>query len=52
MYVKLKAWAKYRGVSYRTALRWFHDGQIPNAEQMPSGTILVLEADKEEADSK
>jgi putative resolvase len=38
--VKLSDYAKRQGVSYRTAWRWFKDG-ILNAEQMPTGTIIV-----------
>jgi putative resolvase len=40
--VKLSAWAKEQGVSYRTALNWFHAGTLPvSARQLPTGTILV-----------
>jgi putative resolvase len=40
--VKLSAWAKEQGVSYRTALNWFHAGVLPvPARQLPTGTILV-----------
>lgn len=40
--MKLSAWAKQNGLSYRTALTWFHDGTLPvPARRMPSGTILV-----------
>lgn len=42
MYVKLKEWAAGQGVSYRTALNWFHAGTLPvSARQLPTGTILV-----------
>lgn len=42
MGVKLSAWAKENGVSYRAALNWFHAGTLPvPAQQLPSGTILV-----------
>jgi putative resolvase len=42
--MKLSAWAKKQGISYRTAHRWFKDGKIPHkTEQMPSGTIIVHE---------
>ena len=35
-------WAKAQGVSYRTALNWFHAGTLPvPARQLPTGTILV-----------
>jgi predicted site-specific integrase-resolvase len=29
------------GVTWKTANRWFHAGQIPGAYQVPSGTIIV-----------
>ncbi|MBU4173559.1 MAG: IS607 family transposase [Actinobacteria bacterium] len=42
--MKLSAWAIKNGISYRTALRWYHDGTLPaRAEQLPTGTILVYE---------
>jgi len=41
-YMKLREWAKQQGVSYRTALRWFHGGTLPvEAEQMATGAIIV-----------
>ena len=40
--MKLSAWAKENGVSYRAALNWFHAGTLPvPARQLPTGTILV-----------
>ncbi|QUH00783.1 IS607 family transposase [Saccharopolyspora erythraea] len=40
--MKLKEWAREQGVSYRTALNWFHAGTLPvPARQLPTGTILV-----------
>jgi putative resolvase len=40
--VKLSEWARSRGVSYRTALNWFHAGILPvSARQLPTGTIVV-----------
>jgi putative resolvase len=40
--MKLKEWAREQGVSYRTALNWFHAGTLPvSARQLPTGTILV-----------
>jgi putative resolvase len=40
--MKLSDWAKKQGISYRTALRWFHSGTLPvEAEQMATGTIIV-----------
>lgn len=41
--MKLSKWAKQQGIHYSTALRWFHAGSIPNAKQLPTGTILVEE---------
>ena len=42
--MKLSAWAKKQGISYRTAWRWFKDGTLPvEVEQTPTGTILVKE---------
>lgn len=41
--MKLSTYAKLNGIHYRTALSWFHAGMIPNAIQMPSGTIIVNE---------
>jgi putative resolvase len=41
-HMKLREWADQQGISYRTALRWFHGGTLPvEAEQMATGTILV-----------
>lgn len=39
--MKLSAYAKKLGVSYRTAWRWYKNKQIPGAYQLPSGTIIV-----------
>ncbi|MDH6281066.1 IS607 family transposase [Prescottella agglutinans] len=40
--MRLKEWAEGQGVSYRTALNWFHAGTLPvSARQLPTGTILV-----------
>lgn len=41
--MKLRKWAKTQGIHYSTALRWFHEGIIPNANQMSTGTIIVHE---------
>jgi len=41
--MKLSTWAKKNGITYTTALTWFHDNRIPNSRQMGSGTILVDE---------
>src|SRR4030088_2713262 len=40
--MRLSEWARGQGVSYRTALNWFHAGTLPvSARQLPTGTILV-----------
>jgi putative resolvase len=40
--MKLSEWAKAKGISYKTAWRWFKDGVFPvPVEQTASGTILV-----------
>lgn len=39
--MKLSQWAKQNGICYLTAYKWFHQGKIPNAYQMDTGTILV-----------
>lgn len=39
--MKLSKWAKAQGICYTTAYRWFNSGLIPNAVQLPTGTILV-----------
>jgi len=40
--MKLSMWAKTQGLAYGTALRWFHEGNLPmRSEQLASGTILV-----------
>jgi predicted site-specific integrase-resolvase len=44
--MKLSQWAKKRGISYKTAWRWFKGGTLPPGvimEQMPSGTVIVTE---------
>lgn len=40
--MKLSAYARQVGVSYRTALRWFKSGKI-RGRQMETGTILITE---------
>lgn len=43
--MKLSAWAKQQGISYKTAWRWWKAGQLPiRAERMPTGTVIVYEA--------
>src|SRR3977135_2756618 len=39
--MKLSEWAGGQGVSYRTALGWFHAGTLPvSARQLPAGTSV------------
>ena len=38
--MKLSEYAKLKGISYKTAWRWFKDGKL-DAEQLPSGTVIV-----------
>jgi putative resolvase len=45
--MKLSQYAKHQGISYSTALRWWHQGVI-RGYQAPSGTIIV-EADSQQA---
>lgn len=40
--MKLSAYARKMGVSYRTAFRWFKSGQI-QGRQMDTGTIIITE---------
>ena len=40
--MRLSAWAKTQGVTYRTAWEWFKNGTMPvPARQLSTGTILV-----------
>lgn len=39
--MKLSEYARRIGVNRHTAYRWFKRGEIPNAVQLPSGTIYV-----------
>ncbi len=43
--MKLSQYAKQQGISYSTALRWFHDGVV-KGYQAPSGTIIVVEENR------
>ena len=43
--MKLSEWARKKGVSYKTAWRWFKKGYI-KGYQMPTGTIIVEENEK------
>jgi putative resolvase len=45
--MKLSQYARQQGISYSTALRWWHQGVI-RGYQAPSGTIIV-EADSKQA---
>ncbi len=38
--MKLSQYAKQQGISYSTALRWWHQGTL-RGYQAPSGTIIV-----------
>ena len=39
--MKLSEYARKNNITYRTAWSHFKDGKIPNARQLPSGTIIV-----------
>ena len=41
--MKLSEYAKKNSISYQTAWHHFKDGLIPNARQLPSGTVVVDE---------
>ncbi|MCS7232361.1 MAG: IS607 family transposase [Elusimicrobiota bacterium] len=43
--MKLSDYAKKKGISYRTAWRWFKSGYI-KGRQLPTGTIIVEEEDE------
>ena len=43
--MKLSKWARRKGVSYKTAWRWFKKGYI-KGYQMPTETIIVEKAKK------
>ncbi|MGC9100839.1 MAG: IS607 family transposase [Caldisericum sp.] len=45
--MKLSEWARKVGISYRRAWQMFKDGKLPNARQLPTGTIVVLEDEEE-----
>src|SRR5260370_22491869 len=44
--MKLSEYAKKYGITYRTAFRWWQQGQIKGL-QKPSGTIIVTEGEEE-----
>lgn len=40
--MKLSAWAKQQGISYKTAWRMWKEGRLPiPAEQLPTGTVVL-----------
>lgn len=40
--MKLSAWAKQQGITYKTAWNMFKAGNLPlPSEQLPTGTIIV-----------
>lgn len=46
--MKLSAWAKKQGISYKTAWRMWKHGTLPvAAEQLPTGTIIVKGPEEE-----
>ena len=45
--MKLSQWAKKNNYSYRGAFNVFHRGLIPNSRQLPTGTIIIDEPEKE-----
>jgi len=40
-FIKLSELAFILGMNYKTVLRYFHNGQIPGAIRLPSGSIRV-----------
>jgi len=46
--MKLSEYAKKIGLSYRTCWNWYKAGKIPNAVQLPSGTIIIQENEPSE----
>ncbi len=41
--MKLSNWARKIGISYRRAWQMWKDGKLPNAKQLPTGTIVILD---------
>ena len=39
--MKLRNYAEQKGLTYTTAYRHYHKGEIPGAYQLDSGTIIV-----------
>ena len=48
--MKLSEWAKKQGITYRTAWGHFNKGLIPNAYQLPTGTVVVPDEQTESKD--
>jgi putative resolvase len=46
--MKLSAYAKQVGVTYKTAWKWWHAGQL-DAYQLPTGTVIVRDVTPEAA---
>lgn len=43
MKIKLSAWARQTGISFKTAQRWFYTGKMPvPTERTPTGRIMVV----------
>jgi len=47
--MKLSAYAKKHGITYRTALNWFHTNQIKGSYQLENGTIIVEDIPTEQS---
>ena len=47
IFMKLSAWAKTKGISYRSAWKMHKSNKLPvRSEQLPNGTILVFPEDE------
>jgi predicted site-specific integrase-resolvase len=46
--MKLSQWAKKNSITYQSAHRLFKQNKVPNARQLPSGTIVVDEPEIKE----
>ena len=44
--IKLSDWCKENSISYSAGWRMFKAGKLPNAKQLPTGTIIVVEEDQ------
>ena len=47
--MRLREWCTKHGFSYQAGWNMFKAGKLPNAEQLPSGSIIVHEAENKEA---